>query len=245
MTTQRLVVPALVLAWPLLGAPPEALVAIQAGSALALALGVVRGGRTLVDGLDLALPQGTITALTGPNGSGKSTLAWCLGLYDLDFTGTVALNGADAGAMSPHDIRRAHRSSIVLQPQDLLLEDSWTVEAVVRHAAWALALPRRERGTRAGQALATVGITHLARTRTGLLSGGERMRVALARTLLVPAPDLVILDEPTAGADDELALLLDSLLDRWVALSAAVLVATHDPGLIERADREVGLAPDL
>ena len=59
------------------------------------------------------------------------------------------------------------------------------------------------------------------------------------------APDLVILDEPTAGADDELALLLDSLLDRWVTLSAAVLVATHDPGLIERADREVGLAPDL
>lgn len=204
-------------------------------------LTISRGGRLLVDGLDLSLREGTVTALSGPNGSGKTTTAWCLGLHDLDFTGTVTIDGQHSGRMSPRDIRRAHRTTIALQPQDLLLEDSWTPVAALRHAAWALGLPRRQRGARIADALAAAGLTHLSRTRTGLLSGGERMRVALARTLLMERPRLVILDEPTAGADEELAALVIGALDEWARTSAAILVATHDPRLIERAESQVEL----
>ena len=196
-------------------------------------LTISRGGRLLVDGLDLSLKEGTVTALTGPNGSGKTTTAWCLGLHDLDFTGTVTIDGRPSSRMSPRDIRLAHRTTIALQPQDLLLEDSWTPIATLRHAAWALGLPRR---------LGAARLTTLSRTRTGLLSGGERMRVALARTLLMEHPRLVILDEPTAGADEELATVVIGAMDAWARTSAAILVVTHDPRLVERAENQLELS---
>ncbi|MDO4899131.1 ATP-binding cassette domain-containing protein [Actinomyces sp.] len=204
-------------------------------------LTIARGGRILIDSLDLSLTEGSITALTGPNGSGKTTAAWCLGLYDLDFTGTVAIDGVASTHMRPRDIRRSHRTTIVLQPQRLLLEDSWTVDATLRHAAWALGIPRRQRKPRASEALARAEITHLVSHRAGLLSGGERMRVALARTLLMDNPRLVILDEPTAGADEELTSLVINAIDAWSNASAAILVATHDAGIIKRADQRVDL----
>lgn len=122
-------------------------------------LTISRGGRLLVDGLDLSLKEGTVTALTGPNGSGKTTTAWCLGLHDLDFTGTVTIDGRPSGEMSPRDIRLTHRTTIALQPQDLLLEDSWTPVTTLRHAAWALGLPRRQRAARIADALSTVRLT--------------------------------------------------------------------------------------
>lgn len=114
----------------------------------ATGLTISRAGRLLIDGLDLSLEEGTVTALTGPNGSGKTTMAWCLGLHDLDFTGTLTIDGVASSQMSPRDIRRAHRTTIALQPQDLLLEESWTLIATLRHAAWALGLPRRQRESR-------------------------------------------------------------------------------------------------
>ena len=77
-------------------------------------LTISRGGRLLVDGLDLSLKEGTVTTLTGPNGSGKTTTAWCLGLHDLDFTGTVTIDGRLSGEMSPRDIRLTHRTTIAL-----------------------------------------------------------------------------------------------------------------------------------
>ena len=201
-------------------------------------LTISRGGRLLVDGLDLSLKEGTVTALTGPNGSGKTTTAWCLGLHDLDFTGTVTIDGRPSSRMSPRDIR----TTIALQPQDLLLEDSWTPIATLRHAAWALGLPRRQRAARIADALGAARLTTLSRTRTGLLSGGERMRVALARTLLMEHPLLVILDEPTAGADEELATVVIGAIDAWARTSAAILVVTHDPRLVERAENQVELS---
>ena len=202
-------------------------------------LAISRGGRPLVNGLSMSLQAGTVTALTGPNGCGKSTTAWCLSLHDLDFAGTVTINGVPSTHMSPRTIRRAHRTEIILQPQDLLLEDSWTLSTTLRHAAWALRLPRSQRRERIAAALARTGITHLARTRTGLLSGGERLRAALARSLLMERPRLVVLDEPTAGADGDLTSLVMEALDEWILADAAVLVATHDPILIERADSQV------
>ena len=67
------------------------------------------------------------------------------------------------------------------------------------------------------------------------------MRVALARTLLMERPRLVILDEPTAGADEELATVVIGAMDAWARTSAAILVVTHDPRLVERAENQVEL----
>ena len=73
----------------------------------ATGLTIVRGGRALVQNLDLSLTRGTVTALTGPNGSGKSTTAWCLSLHDRDCTGEIAFKD-----MSAADILRDRKSVV-------------------------------------------------------------------------------------------------------------------------------------
>ena len=192
-------------------------------------LTITRDGRRLVTHLSTSVAPASSTAITGPNGSGKSTLAWCLSLHDDDYEGHITLDGVNARNLSPRDRRRLHRGGIALQPQSLLLEDAWTVERVLTHGAWAVGVSRRRRSES-----------------VALLSGGERLRVALARTRLMTEPRLVVLDEPTAGADDELTGLVLELVADWTAQGAATVIVTHDPRLIARAGQELRLggAPD-
>ena len=89
--------------------------------------------------------------------------------------------------------------------------------------------------------MARTGVEGLARRRVARLSGGERMRVTLARTRLMPEPAIVILDEPTAGGDENLAALVIDMIDEWAGSAAAVLVVTHDQRLIGRAEQVIGL----
>lgn len=206
-------------------------------------LTITRGGRTLLKDLELTLPAGSVTALTGPNGSGKTTLARCLGLYDLDFSGTVSIDGLSSSTMRPRHLRQLHRHKVAIQFQDLMLEPSWSAGKNLRYAAWALALPWRERKTAVSRALDAVGALHLSGTTVDRLSGGEQARVALARALLTPAPSLLILDEPTASADTLLNEVASSVLRAAADRGAAALVVSHDPQLVQAADREVSLAP--
>ena len=207
-------------------------------------LTIVRGGRALVQDLDLSLTRGAVTALTGPNGSGKSTTAWCLSLHDRDCTGEIAFEGVSAADMSPRSVRALHRRTIALQPQHLLLEDSGSVARNLRHAAWSLALPWRRRSDLVSEVMARTAVEGLARRRVDSLSGGERMRVALARTRLMREPGLVVLDEPTAGGDESLSALVTGVLDEWVGSAAGVLVVTHDQRLVERAEHVIGLGDE-
>lgn len=199
-------------------------------------LTIVRGGRVLVQDLGLSLARGAVTALTGPNGSGKSTTAWCLSLHDRDCTGEIAFEGVSAADMSPRSVRALHRRTIALQPQHLLLEDSWSVARNLRHAAWSLALPWRRRSDLVSEVMARTAVEGLARRRVDSLSGGERMRVALARTRLM--------HEPTAGGDEGLSALVTGMLDEWVGSAAGVLVVTHDQRLVERAEHVIGLGDE-
>ena len=207
-------------------------------------LTIVRGGRALVQDLDLSLTRGAVTALTGPNGSGKSTTAWCLSLHDRDCTGEIAFEGVSAAGMSPRSVRALHRRTIALQPQHLLLEDSWSVARNLRHAAWSLALPWRRRSDLVSEVMARTAVEGLARRRVDSLSGGERMRVALARTRLMREPGLVVLAEPTAGGDEDLSALVTGMLDEWVGSAAGVLVVTHDQRLVERAEHVIRLGDE-
>ncbi|QPL04627.1 MULTISPECIES: ATP-binding cassette domain-containing protein [Actinomyces] len=210
----------------------------------ATGLTIARGGRTLVEDLDLSLPRGAVTALTGPNGSGKSTTAWCLSLHDRDCSGVITVDGVPAREMSARSLRSLHRRTIALQPQDLLLEDSWSVARNLWHAAWSLALPWRQRTGLVTEVMARTGVTAFARRRVASLSGGERMRVALARTRLMREPALVVLDEPTAGSDESLGALVMDLMEEWTKAGAGVLVVTHDQRLVERADDVIRLGDE-
>jgi ABC-type lipoprotein export system ATPase subunit len=199
------------------------------------------GRRPVFSALSAAFPAGRLTAVTGPSGSGKSTLVHLLAGLDVPTSGEVVLLGTplsplDAAARA--ELRRSH-VALVQQGTDLVpfLDARETVE---------LALLRRGRGRTdarrdAASALAAVGLAELARQRVGKLSMGERQRVAIARALAAQ-PRLLLADEPTARLDEANARAIGTLFAALaLETGAAVVCATHDQVLIERAAAEVEL----
>ncbi|SNQ46243.1 ABC-type multidrug transport system, ATPase component [Frankia canadensis] len=173
-----------------------------------------------VDGVDLAIAAGEIVALLGPNGAGKSTtIDMLLGLTRPD-DGEVRLYGE-----SPQRACTAGRVGAMLQNGGLLPEVSVGRMLESVRALYPRALPVRE-------VLARAGVSELADARTNRLSGGQRQRVRFALALL-PDPDLIVLDEPTAAMDVESRRAFWTAMRTWAAAGRTVLFATH---YLEEAD---------
>ena len=183
-----------------------------------------RYGRTLVlDGVSLALAPGTLTALTGPNGAGKTTLLRIAATLETPTAGVV-----EVGGRAGHDARRR----LAWLGQEPGLYEELTARENLLFAA---RLYAREREIEA--AAAAFGAEGLDRRVRGL-SRGERQRVGLARAWL--GGELMLLDEPTTALDAEGAA---HAIDALVALRGrrTLLVATHDPELVKRADHVLRL----
>lgn len=216
--------------------PPSGAIA-RAGGPIALAVrGVVAGygGVPVLDGCDLTLRSGTITALHGPNGSGKSTLARVIGGLIAPDAGTVQLGGDDVTDLPAE--RRHPRIGLLTQDAG-----RWLVrERVDDEIAFGLpAGSAVDRGARVVQALATLDLADHAARHPLDLSVGERERVALAATL-APDPDVIVLDEPSRGMDPVRKSALGAALTAHAGRGAAVLIVTHDDGLADEvADRHV------
>lgn len=225
-------VPAAPAALPL--APPPGAVSVEGVS-------VTYPGRAepALDEVNLHIAPGELVAVVGPSGSGKSTLAAALmGLLDLD-AGRVTVDGADLAACDP-DSWRAHLAWVPQRPllipgsiaQNIRLGAPAAADADVRAAAVA-----------AGAAEFIAALPDGYDTRVGeggrTLSAGQRQRLAIARALARDAR-LVILDEPTANLDPEAAAAVTAAVER-LAGERSVLVISHDPEAVERADRIVHL----
>ena len=200
-------------------------------------LEVRRGGFVLRATLELA--PGTITAACGPNGSGKSTLLLaCAGLVDLA-AGRVELDGRaihHGRAPAPARLRR----DLVLVHQDPYLLRG----TVARNLSWGMRLrrvPGTERRARGARTLSALAIESLAECDVRGLSGGQQTLVAIARALVLE-PAVLLLDEVTRDLDSEHRSAVIHALRERAARGAAVLLATHDPSLMELADRRVNLA---
>jgi putative ABC transport system ATP-binding protein len=192
---------------------------------------LVRGGRVLVDGLDVEVAPGERLAVTGPSGSGKSTLLSVLAGLEPPDAGTVEVDGVDVRAQDPVRLRR--RVGLVLQGYGLLpvLTAGENVEVVLRDAGAPDAVPR------AAAALAAVGLGGRAGHLVEELSGGEQQRVAVARALAA-RPAVLVADEPTAALD---AATRAAVLDLLLRAGTAVVLATHDPQVAARCDRVLPL----
>jgi ABC-2 type transport system ATP-binding protein len=212
--------------------PTEALAASQPA---ARARGVGHGfeGRTALDGVDLDLPRGAITALVGVNGSGKTTLLRILGGILDPSAGEVDVLGISRPARRGAATRRAlcRRASYV--SQDPALDPEMTGGEVLALAATLYGVPRGVRRRRVAELAAAFGIgSHLAR-RVGSWSGGLRRRLHLAAGM-VDDPELLLLDEPTAGLDPEGCRLLWADLEARAGRGRAVAIVTHDLAAVER-----------
>jgi lipoprotein-releasing system ATP-binding protein len=205
----------------------------------------VYGERVLtraLDGVDLALGRGELTALVGPSGSGKSTLLNIIGLLDRPTSGRVVIAGTDTSRLDDAALTalRARTLGFVFQFHHLL--PAFTALENVMLPAWAdEGLPSEEMRARAGDILAAVGLSDRARFRTNDLSGGQQQRVAIARAL-VGRPSLVLADEPTGNLDTASSDEVFELMRRFNReLGTTFLVVTHDSRIAGRCSRVVQL----
>ncbi len=194
-----------------------------------------RGARLVLDGVDLAVPRGTIVGLVGANGAGKTSLLRAIGgRLRLD-AGRVTLDGRDIAAA-----RRAGGLGVASQP--LAVYPHLTVREHLEVFGRLAGLSAASCADRVPAMLDAIGLADRAGAPLHTLSGGMQRRAHVAAAML-HEPALLLLDEPTVGVDAESRTRLRALLLAQRAAGAAVLVATHDLDDAEAVcDRVVVLA---
>jgi len=186
------------------------------------------GDVTALDGASLTVPEGSFFGLLGPNGAGKTTFINVLVGLVRKSSGTARVFGHDVEA----DYREA-RNCIGLAPQEFNVDRFFPIREVLEHKAGYHGIPASEARERADEALKQVGIYEKRDTRFDWLSGGMKRRFLIARAL-VTRPDLLILDEPTAGVDVQLRHDLWDLITDLNEGGTTILLTTH---YIEEAER--------
>ncbi|MFW5899177.1 MAG: ABC transporter ATP-binding protein [Jiangellaceae bacterium] len=183
---------------------------------------VVRyGKRTALAGLDLDLGAG-VHGLLGPNGAGKTTLMRVLATVATPTSGRVTVLGSD---LSDQRSLREVRRRLGYLPQQFGYYPRFRVREFVEYFAWLKEMPADDVPTAVDRAIDRVGLTDRADDKLKKLSGGMLRRVGIAQAI-VNDPDLLLLDEPTAGLDPEQRVDFRELL-RSIGVDACVLVATH------------------
>jgi len=197
-----------------------------------------RAALRVLDGVDLELSSGELLAVVGRSGSGKSTLLHLLGGLDRPDAGSIELGGVRIEAAAERELARLRREKIgfVFQAFHLLPELSG-IENVLLPAR----ISRDRQALRRGRALVEqLGLDGVGERLPAVLSGGEQQRLAIARAL-VNDPLLLLADEPTGNLDRESGGQVVELLRRIAGAGKAVLVVTHEQGVVEQADRTLRL----
>ncbi|MDP6509678.1 MAG: phosphate ABC transporter ATP-binding protein [Dehalococcoidia bacterium] len=184
----------------------------------------------------LEIYKGEILGIMGPSGAGKSTLLRMLNFLEPTTSGTIRFNGlsVNGNGSVPMDVRR--KVTTVFQEPMLL---STSVKGNVAYGLWL-------RGQKGGgclleQALERVGLDHLSKARAQTLSGGEKRRVALARAMVV-APEVLLLDEPSANLDPyNVSLIEDLVTSINREQGTTIILVTHNVFQARRLSQRVML----
>ncbi len=189
------------------------------------------GERTILEGISVRASSGRVLAVRGPSGSGKSSLLTILGGLVAPSGGTVTLDGARVAPSSDIYLRR--RFGFILQGYGLVA--ALTARENVAVVLQAARVPPAEVRSRVQAVLARVGLAPVADHLVEDLSGGQQQRVAVARAL-VTAADVFLADEPTAELDADNRALVVSLLVERARTGTVVVIASHDPDVVDACD---------
>jgi tungstate transport system ATP-binding protein len=188
----------------------------------------VRAGRRIIDGISVSIEHALRTVILGPNGAGKSVLLrLCHGLL-APTSGNVRWH-TNEGRGKPR------RQAMVFQRPVMLRRSAF---ANVAYALQVAGVERRQRDARTEEALALVGLTHLAQHPARVLSAGEQQRLALARAWTL-RPEVLFLDEPTASLDPGATQEIEGIVAAVHAQGTKIVLVTHNLGQARRLADEI------
>ena len=184
----------------------------------------VYGQRRVVDDVSLTVEQGNVVGLLGPNGAGKTTTFYMVvGIAKPD-SGTVVLDGKDIGQMPMY--QRA-RLGINYLPQEASIFRKMTVEENLMSILETTALSHEEQIKKMDELIEEFGIEHIRKNLGTALSGGERRRVEIARSLATD-PSFILLDEPFAGIDPIAVADIQSMIAHLAKRGIGILITDHN-----------------
>src|SRR5688572_17728996 len=190
---------------------------------------------TVLDGINLKVPEGEFVALMGPSGSGKTTLLNLIAGIDTPTSGQVVVAGTDVSRLSESDLARWRSRNVGFIFQFYNLIPVLTAVENVELPLLLTSLSGKERRERALTALKVVGLADRAGHYPRQLSGGQEQRVAIARAI-VTDPKVLVADEPTGDLDAKSA---HEILDLMGTLNRefhkTIVMVTHDPRAASRA----------
>jgi len=184
----------------------------------------VYGGRSVVNGVDINVRRGEIVGLLGPNGAGKTTSFYMIVGLVRPNSGRVLFDGQDVTRMPM--FRRA-RSGMGYLPQEESVFRKLTVEQNIMAILEMTNLSRAQRKARCEELLHQFGIEHIAKNAALTLSGGEKRRLTIARSL-VTSPSLLMLDEPFSGVDPIAVFDVQQIISNLREAGLAILITDHN-----------------
>ena len=195
---------------------------------------------TVLKNINLKINKGELVSLTGPSGSGKSTLLHIIALLDQPTTGEVFFRNKNFSKSSEieKDAIRRKGISIIYQYHNLLSD--FTALENVMMPLLNIGLSWKESSNRAQKTLSLVNLSKRFDHFPSELSGGEQQRVAVARAIITE-PDLILADEPTGSLDRKTANEIFSLFLKLRSKKRAILYATHNRDLSNKADYKLNI----
>jgi putative ABC transport system ATP-binding protein len=189
-------------------------------------------------GVSFEIREGEYVAIVGPSGCGKSTLLNLIGAIDTPTSGSVSIDGRNAGGMNDRDATLFRLRNIGFVFQRFYLMPTLSARENVELPMAEAGLKSAERAARARERLKYVGLGHREKHRPSQLSGGEQQRVAIARAL-ANKPALLLADEPTGELDAKTGAEIIALFAQLNADGTTIVVVTHDEELASAAQRKI------
>jgi len=189
-----------------------------------------KGGKNVLNGLNLTIEDGEFVFIIGDTGAGKTTMMKLLLCEEKVDSGSLNVAGFDLTRLSTFKLAK-YRRKLGVVFQDFRLFPNMTVEQNVAFALRVVGTPKKYIANKVKYILKTVQLENKNKSYPYELSGGEQQRVALARAL-VNSPDIIIADEPTGNIDPDMSRNIMDLLVMVSNLNKTVIVVTHERDLV-------------
>lgn len=193
---------------------------------------------TAVDSVNLRIEQGELIALTGRSGSGKSTLLYQLACLLHPSSGQLRYGNTHPYALGLRERNRFRAENIGILYPDFRLLPYLNIQENIASPALALSLSSEQIKSRTSALMEQFSLTDRATHQPAALSSGEQQRTALARALF-SSPATIIADEPTGNLDETNSLNMIQTLKTYAQSGNTVMIATHDPLIIDQASRVI------